>query len=77
MYIFKYHPDNTIYVNGTYNSKFSEFMAENPDFPLIENQFFEYSNNKFSIINSEGHHILADESEYSLLINAINDYVNQ
>lgn len=71
MYIFKYHPDNVIYRNGTYVSTFAEFKELNPDFPIVEGQFFEYSSNGFVAINEEGHNIEAAPDV--TLIEAINN----
>jgi len=72
MYIFKYHPDNTIYRNGAYEATFQDFTSSHPGFPLEEGKFFEYSENKLELINEHGHHIDADISEYQTLITAIN-----
>ena len=71
MYIFKYHPDNVIYKNGSYISTYGEFMAINPLFPLVEGNFLEYGLDKFVTINSQGHDVPADIADYAGLIQAI------
>jgi len=72
MYIFKYHPDNVIYRNGTYVSTFPQFMAENAEFPLIEGEFFEYSEDGLDLISPSGNHSnQADLAPYADLIAAI------
>lgn len=73
MYIFKYHPDNTIYRNGSYISTYAEFMADNPNFPLKEGDFFEYGEEKFVCINEHGHDVVAGGAKYQTLINAIHN----
>lgn len=40
-YKFKYHPDNWIGKDSSYLATYAEFMEENPEFPLIENEFLE------------------------------------
>lgn len=72
-YIFKYHPDNTIYRNGAYVSSYADFMAARHDFPLVESEFFEYGEEKFVRINEQGHDIIAGGARYQLLIQAINN----
>lgn len=73
MYIFKYHPDNVIYRNGFYHATYAEFMAQNPMFPLVEGQYFEYGQDKFALINEHGHHINVSTDDYTTLITAINN----
>lgn len=73
MYIFKYHPDNTIYRNGGYVCTFSEFKELHPDFPIEEGQYFEYSESKFVLINERGHDVSVNSDNYSSLITAINN----
>jgi hypothetical protein len=73
MYIFKYHPDNTIYRNGDYVATFAKFKELNPNFPITEGQFFEYSNDKFVLINDAGHDVDANSADYTTLIEAINN----
>lgn len=71
-YIFKYHPDNTIYRNGEYIGTLEEFLNDNDNFPIIENQFFEFKENgDFVTINNEGHEIEVDKNSFTDLINAI------
>ena len=72
MYIFKYHPDNTIYRNGKLIGTYAEFLANNVGFPLVPWQFFEYRNDGFDLINNHGHHIPQEDlSEFQGLIQAI------
>lgn len=73
MYIFKYHPDNVIYMNNTYKHTYVEFIALYPDFPIIEGHFFEYGDNKLDSIDSQGHHLTQDLSLFEPLIVAIGD----
>lgn len=74
MYIFKYmQGDNTIYRNGNYIGTYEEFMADNPNFPLAEGEYFEYGQEKFVRINEHGHDIVAGGAKYQPLINAINN----
>ena len=75
MYIFKYHPDNVIYRNGSYISSYAEFMVINPTFPLVEGNFLEYGLDKFVTINSQGHDVAANIEDYQSLISAINSLV--
>lgn len=42
MAIFKYHPDNLIFRNNAFYKSFADFNVENPNFPIIEGEFFEY-----------------------------------
>lgn len=79
MYKFKYiQRDNTIYINGEYYSTYDEFMAENPNFPLVQGRFFEYRGNGIlELINSEGHHApQGDLTEFQSLITAIENLGN-
>ena len=73
MYIFKYHPDNTIYRNDKYWGTYEKFKAENPDFPIIEGEFFEYGEEEFTRINIHGHHLPSGGAKYQALIQAINN----
>ena len=73
MYIFKYHPDNTIYRDGKYLSTFAEFVKYNPNFPITEGDFFEYSDDKFVTINSQGHDVVVNRANYSTVMNKIDN----
>lgn len=75
MYIFKYHPDNAIYIKGVCKCAYAEFMEQNPNFPLIQGQFLEYRNDGLDLINNEGHHVGVNVADYQDLITAINNYV--
>lgn len=77
MYKFKYHPDNNIYINGTKDSSFSDFITANPDFPIVESNFFELiDDDTLSFIDSSGHHTDANASSYPNLIEAINTLID-
>lgn len=69
---FCYHPDNVIYTPNGYLSTYTTFMELNPQFPLIEGEFFDYNNGTLNLINSEGHNIPQDIEGYACLIEAIN-----
>ncbi len=71
MYIFKYHPDNIIYINGQCSHTYEEFIASYPEFPITERQFFEYRDDGFDLINSQGHHFPQDLSLFEDLIKTI------
>lgn len=53
---FIYHPDNRIYVNSD-NYTYEDFISLNPDFPLVEGEYFSYINGEYNIINSQGHNL--------------------
>lgn len=77
-YIFKYHPDNVIYYNGSFLASFDNFIAENSTFPIIENEFFEYKGGvDLLLINANEHGTFESVApdnigEFSELIEAIN-----
>ncbi len=71
MYIFKYHPDNVIYMNNALTHTYAEFITSYPDFPMIEGQFFEYREDGLDLINNQGHHFPQDLSTFEPLIKAI------
>lgn len=69
---FKYHPDNTIYINGAYFADYGQFVQTRPTFPISEGDFFEYDGEKLEIINNEGHHFEVDIDAFEDLVTAIN-----
>ena len=71
MYIFKYHPDNVIYMNNKCTHTYAEFIASYPNFPITEGQFFEYRDDGLDLINNQGHHFSQDLSLFGSLIAAI------
>ncbi len=71
MYIFKYNQDEQILRNGSYLSTYTEFMTANPEFPLVQGEWFEYGSEKFVRINEHGHDVVAGGSRYQALIQAI------
>lgn len=73
MFIFKYIRFQ-IYRNGEFYKAFEDFVSENPEFPIVEGQYFEYRENGFDLINDEGHHLPQEDLlEYNDLISAINN----
>ena len=70
MYILKYIPEQ-VYRNSKDAASLEEFIAENPDFPIVKGEYFEYRVGGFDRINSEGHHIARDVAEFQTLIQAI------
>lgn len=75
-YKFKYHPDGQILRSGQFPKPYATFITENPGFPLIEGEFFEYGDDgSFDIIiNISGTftHIKRNPSGFKDLITAIN-----
>lgn len=74
---FIYHPDNVIFRNGFFYKTYTDFTADNPDFPIIEGEFFELKDDgSFSIMfnfNGTYTHIPRNSIGYQPLINAINN----
>ena len=81
MYNFKYHPDNVILRNNGENERplitpYADFMVENPDFPIIQGEYFEYGEDGafYKIISGSGFLVTGEDLEqYLPLINAINN----
>lgn len=72
-YKFKYIKGQ-IYTDGLFYADFDTFINDNPDFPIVEGNYFEYKENgDIDIINSDGHHSSANPANYSQLITAINE----
>lgn len=76
MYIFKYHPDDTIYYKGNYLAEFDAFLLKHPSFPLTRGDYFEYGLNRAGsdeifAITSEGHSLPRNVAKYQAVITAI------
>lgn len=71
MHIFKYHPDNVIYINGVKTHTFEEFTQSYPSIQLMEGQYLEYSDDGLDLINSLGHHFPQDLSLFEGFIKSI------
>lgn len=71
LYIFKYNPDEQILRNDNYLCTYTEFMSANPDFPMVQGEWFEYGAEKFVRINQHGHDVPAGGARYQALIQAI------
>jgi hypothetical protein len=74
-YIFKYHPDNVIYLNGAYHSTFAEFIEVNPDFPIVEGVFFELKEQSVELIDINGCHTSGNINDFNNVIGAIDGIV--
>lgn len=68
---FIYHPDGVIYNTNGYMCTYTDFIAEYPNVPLIEGEYFEYNSPSFVTINSEGHNFPQDPKDYQTLIDNI------
>ncbi len=75
MYIFKYISDgNAIYRKGSYVGTYEQFISINLGFPMKKEESFEYSDEGFDVINSQGHHMQPEDlTPYEKLITAINN----
>lgn len=81
MYKFKYHIDGLILRYNPNNDRpiilsYMDFMKLYPDFPIIQNNFFEYNQDGsfYQIIQGNGYLINDDDlHQYESLIYAINN----
>lgn len=81
-FLFKYH-DSKVFYNGGAQS-FESFIAQNINFPLVKNEYFEYGINTYGrdrldLINSEGHHLPfnldKEPLKYKKLLTAIKTFL--